>query len=68
MVAMTTRRARAFAAAVGRVLSDRSLAERLGARALEAAEAWPDAATTARSVADLYEKILGRPLGGDTRE
>jgi glycosyltransferase involved in cell wall biosynthesis len=58
----------ALAAAVGRVLSDRSLAERLGARALEAAEAWPDAATTARKVADLYETILGRPLGGGQRE
>jgi glycosyltransferase involved in cell wall biosynthesis len=58
----------ALAAAVGRVLSDRHLAEQLGARAIEAAEAWPDAATTARRVADLYEKILGRPLGGDTRE
>ncbi|MCW3044587.1 MAG: hypothetical protein JWL57_2745 [Actinobacteria bacterium] len=58
----------ALAAAVGRVLADRSLAERLGARALEAAEAWPDAATTARRVADLYEKILGRPLGGGQPE
>jgi glycosyltransferase involved in cell wall biosynthesis len=58
----------ALAAAVGRILSDQPLAERLGARALEAAEAWPDAATTARRVADLYETILGRPLGGDTGE
>lgn len=58
----------ALAAAVGRVLADRSLAERLSARALEAAEAWPDAATTARRVADLYEKILGRPLGGGQPE
>jgi glycosyltransferase involved in cell wall biosynthesis len=58
----------ALAAAVGRILSDQPLAERLGARALEAAEAWPDAATTARRVADLYETILGRPLGGGQRE
>jgi glycosyltransferase involved in cell wall biosynthesis len=58
----------ALAAAVGRVLSDQQLAEQLGARAIEAAEAWPDAATTARRVADLYEKILGRPLGGGPGE
>src|SRR5207302_681586 len=45
----------ALASAVGRVLSDRGLAEHLGAQALEAAEAWPDAAITARKVADLYE-------------
>ncbi len=54
----------ALAAAVGRVLADQSLAEHLGAQALEAAAAWPDAATTARRVADLYEELLGRPLGG----
>ena len=58
----------ALASAVGRVLSDRRLAEHLGAQALEAAEAWPDAAITARKVADLYEQILGRRLGGDPRE
>jgi len=58
----------ALAAALGRVLADRSLAEHLGARALEAADAWPDAATTARNVADLYEQLLGRPLGGNPRE
>jgi glycosyltransferase involved in cell wall biosynthesis len=58
----------ALAAAVGRILADQHLARRLGDRAREAAEAWPDAATTARRVADLYEQILGRPLGGDPRE
>jgi glycosyltransferase involved in cell wall biosynthesis len=58
----------ALAAAVGRILSDQALADRLGTRALEAAEAWPDAATTARRVADLYEMLLGRPLGGGQRE
>ena len=58
----------ALASAVGRVLSDRGLAEHLGAQALEAAEAWPDAAITARKVADLYEQILGRRLGADPRE
>ena len=58
----------ALAAAVGRILSDQALADRLGARALEAADAWPDAATTARRVADLYETILGRLLGGGQRE
>jgi glycosyltransferase involved in cell wall biosynthesis len=58
----------ALAAAVGRILADQRLARRLGDRAREAAEAWPDAATTARRVADLYEQILGRPLGGDPRE
>jgi hypothetical protein len=53
---------------VGRILSDQHLAENLAARAREAAEAWPDAATTARRVADLYEQILGRPLGGDPKD
>jgi glycosyltransferase involved in cell wall biosynthesis len=55
----------ALAAAVGRVLTDQDLAARLSARAREAAAAWPDAAATARRVADLYEELLGRPLGGD---
>ena len=58
----------ALATAVGRVLSDRHLAEHLGAQAIEAAAAWPDAAITACKVADLYEQILGRRLGGDPRE
>lgn len=58
----------ALAAALGQVLGDKALAGHLGARALEAAAAWPDAATTARRVADLYEELLGRPLGGSPRE
>jgi glycosyltransferase involved in cell wall biosynthesis len=58
----------ALAAALSRVLSDQSLADHLGAQALEAAAAWPDAETTARRVADLYEEVLGRPLGGSKRE
>lgn len=54
----------ALAAAIGRLLDDETLAKSLGDRAFEAAAAWPDAATTARKVADLYEELLGRPLGG----
>lgn len=53
----------ALASALGRLLGDEAMATRLGARALEAGAAWPDAATTARRVADLYEDLLGRSLG-----
>jgi glycosyltransferase involved in cell wall biosynthesis len=60
--------ARALATALGRVLEDTDLAKRLGAEAKRAAADWPDAATTARQVADLYEDLLGRPLGGSAGE
>ena len=58
----------ALAAALHRVLEDEALASRLGAGARKAAAAWPDAAETARRVADLYEELLGRPLGGSATE
>lgn len=54
---------RALADALERVLGDKELAARLGAGALEAAASWPDAAATANRIADLYEELLGRPLG-----
>jgi len=53
----------ALAAALNQLLADRNLAGHLGSRAVEAAASWPDAATTARRVADLYEELLERPLG-----
>ena len=54
----------ALAAALRHLLVDEALAARLAARAKGAAADWPDAAATARRVADVYEELLGRPLGG----
>lgn len=53
----------ALAAALTRLLSDPALSDRLSARSTEAAAAWPDAAATARRVVDVYEELLGRPVG-----
>lgn len=55
----------ALAAALRRVLEDDVLARRISGAAVQAGAAWPDAAATARRVADLYEELLGRPLGGN---
>jgi hypothetical protein len=49
-------------------LGDPGLRARLGEASRAAAAAWPDAAATARRVADLYEEILGRPLSGDVHQ
>lgn len=57
----------ALASALGHLLADDALAARLGQRALQAAASWPDAAATARRIADLYEELLGRPLGPGPR-
>jgi glycosyltransferase involved in cell wall biosynthesis len=55
---------RALASALDAVLGDARLQDRLSAASVVAAAAWPDAAATARRIADLYEEVLGRPLSG----
>jgi glycosyltransferase involved in cell wall biosynthesis len=55
---------RRLADALDAVMGDAGLRGRLRAGALAAAAAWPDAAATARRIADLYEELLGRPLSG----
>jgi glycosyltransferase involved in cell wall biosynthesis len=55
---------RALASALDAVLGDARLQDRLSAAAVVAAATWPDAAATARRIADLYEEVLGRPLSG----
>jgi glycosyltransferase involved in cell wall biosynthesis len=55
---------RALADALRTVLDDADLRRRLGEASRAAAADWPDAAATARRVADLYEEVLGRPLSG----
>jgi glycosyltransferase involved in cell wall biosynthesis len=54
----------ALATALTRLLEDADLAARLAARTEQAAATWPDATETARRVADVYEELLGRPVGG----
>jgi glycosyltransferase involved in cell wall biosynthesis len=54
-----------LAVAIDKVLSDPALAARLAREARRAADRLPDSESVARRIADLYEQLLGRALGGD---
>lgn len=54
----------ALAAGLHLLLTDKDMAQRLGDGAKRQAAGWPDAGATAVRIADLYESMLKRRLGG----
>lgn len=57
-ILVTSEDPRALAEALRRVVGDPALRRRLSEGAKKAAEQWPDAERTAKSIADLYEEVL----------